>query len=491
MDSRKVAKNSLLYLIGAMAPSLLSLVTLPLYSRYLSPDDYGVLALIQTFSVFLPVLLSLQLHTSLDRFFFEYREGPLREFITTLLVTVLIFSSCSLALLLAFADPLVAFLFPSLAGTERSLFVYTLFTGYFNLLASFPITLMKVREKAAQFVGISMAHLAIATAITVVEVIVLDRGCKGFVESMLIASVLAFVVFMIPNLGFLKPKLDFSLLVEPIRFSLPIIPHSLSAYVFMFSDRYILEKFIPIAAIGLYAFADKLAFVVRLMVTKINESVMPHFMSIAMKEPQKAAVSVARLGEKTHFLLCLLVIITGTFSWEAFRLFFDERYQSAWYMFPLLSSAFIFRNLYQLASCGLFLKKKTGIVALATAAAAATNIGVNLLLIPSLGVVAAIYSTIAAHAITYLLATRLSKQVFPIPLAHARCLALTAGIYLQLGIVYLLHVSHLPYIPILAAKIALLTAYVWAGWKLDYFTIAQVSSVLRTFRLKVRLGATA
>jgi len=67
---------------------------LPIYTRYLTPDDYGVVALVLSLQSFLPLIMTLQVHNSISRFYFDYHEDreKLRVFISTILVVVIFLS---------------------------------------------------------------------------------------------------------------------------------------------------------------------------------------------------------------------------------------------------------------------------------------------------------------------------------------------------------------------------------------------------------------
>lgn len=69
MSQNKVFKNSVYYMIAGFLPRIVGIITLPIYTQYLLPGDYGILALTQSFSVFLPTLLGLQIDSSLSRFY--------------------------------------------------------------------------------------------------------------------------------------------------------------------------------------------------------------------------------------------------------------------------------------------------------------------------------------------------------------------------------------------------------------------------------------
>jgi O-antigen/teichoic acid export membrane protein len=86
-------------------------------------------------------------------------------------------------------------------------------------------------------------------------------------------------------------------------------------------------------------------------------------------------------------------------------------YEVAAVVLPIVAFASAFQGLYTMFVSVIFLRRRTVILPLITAASAAVNIGLNLLLIPILGVVGAAWSTLAAYvlfaALTYVAASRM------------------------------------------------------------------------------------
>ena len=70
--SKQVFKNSAYYMIASLLPTAVGFLMLPIYTRYLTPDDYGVVALVLSLQSFLPLIMTLQVHNSILRFFFDY-----------------------------------------------------------------------------------------------------------------------------------------------------------------------------------------------------------------------------------------------------------------------------------------------------------------------------------------------------------------------------------------------------------------------------------
>ncbi len=116
--SYKVFRNSAYYMIASLLPTFVSFFMLPVYSTYLTPGDYGVVALVLSLQSFLPLVMTLQIHNSISRFYFDFQDDniKLRTFITTIFITVIVLSIFILFILYLYLDQIISFAFPNTIG---------------------------------------------------------------------------------------------------------------------------------------------------------------------------------------------------------------------------------------------------------------------------------------------------------------------------------------------------------------------------------------
>ena len=61
--------NTIYYSLGELLPKVISFLLLPLYTRYLSPSDYGIVSYTTTITTFLSVIGMLGLNSHVLRYF--------------------------------------------------------------------------------------------------------------------------------------------------------------------------------------------------------------------------------------------------------------------------------------------------------------------------------------------------------------------------------------------------------------------------------------
>lgn len=411
--SKKLFKNSSYYMIASLLPITVSFIMLPIYSRYLTPEDYGVIALVLSLQAFLPLIMTFQIHSSISRFYFDYKDNlnNLNVFITTILVSALILASIVLFIIITYLENILYLILPKTIG-YNDIFLLGIISTYFYIFTTAFITILRVQQKAKLFMKTSLYLFIISLSINVFEVIILERGAYGILEASLIMSIISCIVYFWLIKEFTVMKFKFSIIIDPIKYSLPLIPHSMSGLIFMYSDRIILEKYVTLSAIGLYMFSDKIATVFKMIVNEFNNAFIPYFNEKSLVSKEEAIKDVQNISLYFIYFISMLIIFVALFSVEMVYWLFDERYFSTWKMIPLLSSAYVFRSLYCFSSSGIFYEKKTGKIALITIFAGIANITLNIYLIPIYGIMIAIYTTIFSFFITFLMSEIMSYKIY-------------------------------------------------------------------------------
>ena len=112
-DSKRVISNSIIYTISGLLQKCFSFFLLPLYTAYLTTEDYGITSLSSTFIMTMSFIVSLSLFNSIMRFYVDYKQDQtkLKRFYGTVSNFVLLSSLLWFVLLTIFRRPLSHFVF--------------------------------------------------------------------------------------------------------------------------------------------------------------------------------------------------------------------------------------------------------------------------------------------------------------------------------------------------------------------------------------------
>ena len=262
----KLIKNSTAYTLTELLPYMVSFIMMPIYTRYMEPSDYGILALVNAFKSTLLPFVGLQLKSAVPRFFFEYEKEEFKKFFSSVF-----FSSGLIAFSILFCfhivgDKLVRIIYPKANIPYFPYFFIIFISTFIAELGAVINNLLVVQERAVAILFVSIFSSITGIGLGLFFVVYMKMKALGALLASLINGMLVFFIniFLIKEFLILSFKKKYFL--EAFHYSWPIIPHALGGFLFRYSDRIVMEKFLPLSAIGLYNIADKFSMFLKLIV---------------------------------------------------------------------------------------------------------------------------------------------------------------------------------------------------------------------------------
>jgi O-antigen/teichoic acid export membrane protein len=426
---RKLVGASAVYGLGSVLVRGLAFVLLPVYTRYLSPAEYGIVALTVTCTVVLGLLYPLGLRAAVSRTYYESGTvGERKERVGTLWIAMVL-SAVVMALLLDRIGPSLAVaLLPEVPfDPYLRLAVWTAFLGVLGLT---PLVLLQAQERPLAFVLLTLFTALTTTAVTV-WLVVRGGGAQGYLQGALVGAGLAAIPYLALTIGQIRPAFRMSILMPALAFGLPLVPHALAGWALEMSDRAILTRFLPLRDVGVYSLGYQLGAAMGLVTTAFNAAWVPFLFGTLKNEGDGAHPKLARLVTYYAVALCFVGLGWSLLVEHAITLIAGPEFREAYRITPWVVGGYVFGGLYLIPTNLLFWRQQTRVIPLVTLAAGAANIGLNLWLVPRYGAIAAAWSTLTAYAILMILTWVSAERLHPFPYEYRR-LGLMAGLALAL-----------------------------------------------------------
>lgn len=388
---QELFKNTIIIFIGKLCTQFITILLLPLYTKYLVSSEYGIVDLVTTYiSLFVPVL-SLELEMATFRFLVDNRndKNKLSEIISTVLKALVVIAFLST----------VIYMFISLFLNIKYKYLISLVI----LICFFSQFFLQVARGLGKTINYSISCCItgiLTVLLNILLIIVFAFEADGIFISMIIANIITIIyLFVSLNLfSYFKFKVfNKKLLKTLLKYSIPLVPNGISWWIVNASDRTIISIVLDISANGIYAVSNKFSslFIGIFNVFQLSwtESASLH---INDKENEKFFSSTINFVLKTFICLALLMISAMPII---FNLFIDKKYSYAYYNVPILIIAMIFNVVVGLYSALYIAKKMTKQVMYTSIVSAIINILINLILIKYIGLYAASISTLLAYAV--------------------------------------------------------------------------------------------
>jgi O-antigen/teichoic acid export membrane protein len=427
-ELRRLGKHSAIYGFGGLVQRILAVLLLPVYTRYLSPSDYGIVETLIALTTVLVITLRLGITNAFFRFYFDRPDPEHRRLVLrTSFWFTMTMATLGLVLGAAFSREISSVLFGSADEAEV---VAAAFVGLWAQMNYEQLTsLFRVEERSVAYVTASLANVAITIGATLALVVALDAGPLGVVVGNFTGTLLVYAALVGYRREQLGLQFDRGLFREMNRFGMPLVPSALLLWVTNFSDRFFLVKLADTQEVGLYSVGVRIASAMALLLTAFRTA-WPAF-AYSIDDDREAKRTYA-------FVLTYLVFVT---TWVATGLALLSPWLVDWIaapafaessrvVGPLAFAVVIFAG-YVVMVIGVGRARRTQFNWVVTGAAAIVNVALNLILIPRYGMMGAAAATIAAYATMFAGMTWWAQRIYPVPYQWRRvATAVAAGLAL-------------------------------------------------------------
>ncbi|MDW7646079.1 MAG: oligosaccharide flippase family protein [Desulfuromonadales bacterium] len=413
-ESRLLAKNSAIYGAGTLLNGIAAFLLLPIYTRYLTPYDYGIKELVGLSLEVVGILVSTGISGAVFRFYFQYDNEKDRRLFLSTSITALFFLGFLAFGGLSLASGRLAFYLLDSASLYH-FFIIGLLSLVFQSVNNVGLLYLRIQHKAYKFVGYSLLRLVLAIALNIYFICWLKVGVVGILLSTLITALIMNLLLIWPLLFQVGVHFSYAHFREMLSFGLPLIPGNLANFVVHLSSRFFLKGYCSIADAGLYSLGSRFG------------NIPSNFISVPFNQawqPRRFEMYKAEHSEKifgkvfTYFLLIMAFggLMVSVLAPDIIRLMATPEFWPAGSIVPIIVLSSIVLSLQYHFDMGLWLEKKSKHLAAINIANACFVIVMNFLLIPTYGVVGAAVANLASMifrvGLTYYFSSRFYRIYF-------------------------------------------------------------------------------
>ena len=468
---KSTVRHTFIYSLSNIAPKIVGVILLPLYTIKLVQHDFGNWDLIDiTIQILGEILIlgqasAIILLNNSD----EYKEKKGKALFT---LTSFLFLVCGI--LVVFAEGFTS-LFPQIFKHSQIQAYYVRVAAYIILLRVMNnMFLAKVRadEQSGFFTIVSLVRVLSTTGITIYFVAFLNRGIGGILYAAAIGEFLAIILLLFKAIPQMQAKLDFDILKVALKFGLPLVLGSVGFMLLNLSDRYIIKFLIGASANAVYGLGYRVAGVLNMfLVLPFTLGLLP----IAYKyygQPDDKRFYSKLMTYSTFFFIWGFIFLS-LFGREIISILAEKPgYESAYLVIPLILLSYVLSGMRLTAQLGMLLTKNTKNIAWITLGAAALNITLNFIFIPRFGIMAAAVNTLVAFTIFYFVTQIVSDKYYKIPYENYKLVLLISIGTVLSAIAYFLPGTNLFYeIPL---KLIIVAAFPFLLFPFKFYEKAEL-----------------
>ena len=457
---KQLAGETAIYGLSTILARIINFFFVPIYTRLLTTESYGIVTEFMAYIAVLQVLLVFGMETGCFRFANKEGVSPNAVY-TNALVSVFGINALFLTAMLLFSAPLAAVM--GYAGYE-SCFIYMGGILFFDSITAILFAKLRQEHKALKFALIKTVKILTETGVNLMLFFWFPSYCAKVAEStgkalseltssdiwmlnlvsatpdfsyvifaILVSCVVCAILF-IPDFLRFTYSFDRKLLRQMLAYSLPLMVAALPGIVNDFLDRILFRYFDTGAenwrsSLGIFQAATKLAVIMSLFVQMFRFAAEPFFFQRAGKKDNRELY--AQVME--YFVaFCGLIFLGVILYIDVISLFLGRDFRAGIGVVPVMMLSYLMLGMLFNVSMWYKLSGKTGFAVYITLAGLVVTAAVNIVFMPRFSYWASAFGHLASYVVMLIVSVLLGNKYYPIPYKWGRILfffILTGAIY--------------------------------------------------------------
>ena len=404
-------KNASIYSLSAILTRGISILLVPIYTRYLLPADYGIVDLFTVLASIINITISLEITQAIARYYQEGKNELEKSLYTSTAFwfTVMVYTFY-LIISFLFSEDFTLWLLGDVK--YKLIFILASLSIVTNGLFYFTQNQLKWQIQPKDNFIVSLISTIVLAGVSISLLVALRLKVESIFIGQIIGNLIG--VFISISLAKGSYKLNFSVtkLKEMITFSYPLVFSGIAVFIATYIDRIAIKDLLGLEELGIYGISYRFASIAGLVMLGFQSSLMPLVYKHHNEEDTPKNISEIF----NIFIILVLFVLGGSivFSREIIILFTTEAFYSSNNLIGILVMAIFLSNMYIFAP-GIWIVKKTKLVFLITLISAILNTTLNYTLIPIIGVSGAAYATLISAMVAFFLFAIFGYKYYPIP----------------------------------------------------------------------------
>ena len=408
---KRFIKDSAIYGLSTFFARVVIFLLLPLYTRLLKPEDFGVIELLTIFGNFINVTVALEISQALVRHYPDASTSEDKASYAATSFWFTVFAYTVFLVICALFSRTFSFLLLSGAGDQRIFLVSLAATwcfGVFYLVQN----QLRVELRSIEYSVSNLAMNIAGIISTLAFVLLLEWGALGVIGGQLVGNLVGCILSIYFCRQTYSLSFDWVKLREMLSFSLPLVFSSIGSAGILYANRFVLGGLLSLSEVGLLGVAYRVIAPVNLLVLSVQNAATP----IIFSDYQKPD-SPRELARVFRFFMAMALIALAAmslFARELFRIMASPEYQSAVSTTPYLVAAALVSGM-TLFTPGLHIKKNTTLVAVINILGGIMTIALSYWLILRIGVNGAAMAALLGNGFVFVLFLLFSQRYYPVP----------------------------------------------------------------------------
>lgn len=408
-------KNAGIYTISNVLNKAIPFLLLPVLTRFLTPEDYGITAMFGVLCSILTPLIGINAHAAFTRKYYSQDPGmDISSYVTNCLYVI-----SFLFLIIGAISTLFRFQIANLMSLPSEWIFVASVLAFTGMIPTITLSSFQVREEASKYAIFNTLRTLINLSFSIIFVVVFLMGWQGRIISQILTSIIFMVLALslLTKQGLFKLGKSFSSkdIKHLIHFGVPLIPHSLGAVINNVVDKLFITKMVGLVDTGLYSIGYQFGAIIGLFEEAFNRAFVPWLFAKLSKGEEQDKLKIIRFTYLYFVgIICIAGLLTLSSPFILKVMVSKDFYGAVVYVF-WIALAYAFNGMYKMVVNYIFYVEKTYLLSIFTFSRSMLNIVLNYVLIQKNGPLGAAQATTISFFISFIVTWFISSRVYKMP----------------------------------------------------------------------------
>jgi len=414
---KKLTQNSLfqdtgIYTITSIINAGIPFLLLPILTRYLSPEDYGLISMFALLVSFVSPFIGISINGAISRQYFNREDLNIWEYVFNCLLILAINSIITFLIFVNFSRLITKVTsFP-----EQSLWMVIVF-AFSQIVINVLLSLWQVQKKALYYGMFNNFKTLINLGLSILLVVIFGFGWKGRIYGQLWAVIIFSIIalaIIIKN-GWIKVSFKKRYVYHALLFGVPLIPHALSGTIISMTDRIFITNMVGLAATGVYTVGYQIGSVIDLITSSFNNAYVPWLFERLKRNNHETNKKIVTFTYGYFIGIIILALILGIVAPPLLKVFLGKSFNDSSAYVIWIAAGYAFNGMYLMVVNYIFYSQKNSLLAMVTFLTALINIVLNYFFVRNFGAIGAAQATTLVFFTKFIMVWILSAKVHKMP----------------------------------------------------------------------------
>lgn len=409
---RALLGDAMIYTLANLATAAIPFLMLPVLTRFLSPAEYGTVAMFSACVAFFSALAGVNVHGAIGMRYFDREAIDFPRYVAGCLLILMVSTGVVLVLVRLFMPvlteltrlpPLYLALAVLLAGSQ--------------FVVQSQLAIWQSSKRPWKYGALRFGQALLDASATLGLVVLAGAAWEGRVAGIALAAGCAALAAgsTLWRSGWIRFPADRDLVRNALRFGLPLVPHTVGGILSSMSDRFLVTNLIDLASTGIYMVALQVGMVLGILTDSFNRAFAPWLIEALKREDARRDVVIVRFTYGYFAVVLALSALVTLFAPVLLGLLAGERYLQAVPLIGYIMVGFAFGGMYYMVTNYIFFAGRTELLSVLTFVTGVANVAICYALLKHNGIVGAAQGFMITQGLVLLGAWWLAQRCRPMP----------------------------------------------------------------------------